>query len=259
MRGTTVSPTQVEFRKATTADGDRVNAMSNLPSIEDIQSQILSTLASSSSGSIPDTRQLEHDGVTLQSGEQQAVVKSVLDSLASREVRALLNRHDVFIMSTRKYMALWINCLSWYHFWYFLSIDDRIYPNHNHLIYPHRRRWLYSFYRITRIQGLASFACERHWRTSGNTRIESEYWWSETLNLVWAIRVGKLKLGRLMWFINLYIRNWSAMKQPRWDNLERLGISGLQRKERALFERWVEDNGFCFTSFNMKESYSFPW
>ena len=56
------------------------------PSPEALQSHILRTLDASSSGSIPDTRQLEWNGARLQSGEEQGAVKSVLDSLASREV-----------------------------------------------------------------------------------------------------------------------------------------------------------------------------
>ena len=58
----------------------------SVPSSEALQTQLLNTLDSSSSGSIPDTRQLEHNGVKLASSEDQGAVKSVLDSLASKEV-----------------------------------------------------------------------------------------------------------------------------------------------------------------------------
>ncbi len=60
--------------------------MATLPQPEALQPYILHSLAISSTGSIPDSRQLEYNGVKLESGEEQGVVKSVLDSLASKEV-----------------------------------------------------------------------------------------------------------------------------------------------------------------------------
>jgi len=67
------------------------SAMSTLPSAETLQSHVLNALASSPDGSIPDTRQLEYSGAKLGSGEEQAVLKGVLDSLASKEV----SRHSI--------------------------------------------------------------------------------------------------------------------------------------------------------------------
>ena len=55
-----------------------------VPPVEALQSLILSTL--DSDGSIPDSRQLRYNGVPLASSDEQAVVKSALDSLWSREV-----------------------------------------------------------------------------------------------------------------------------------------------------------------------------
>ncbi|CAD6586165.1 MAG: Phenylalanyl-tRNA synthetase, beta subunit, cytoplasmic [Tremellales sp. Tagirdzhanova-0007] len=61
---------------------------SSLPTTEALQAAILDSLQSSLSGSIPDTRCLEYNGKSLGSGDGQAVVKSALDSLASKEMIA---------------------------------------------------------------------------------------------------------------------------------------------------------------------------
>ncbi|KAK8847646.1 phenylalanine-tRNA ligase, alpha subunit [Kwoniella newhampshirensis] len=53
---------------------------------EGLQPIILQTLASSPDGKIADTRDLAFNGAALRSTEQQAVVRAVLDSLASKEM-----------------------------------------------------------------------------------------------------------------------------------------------------------------------------
>ncbi|KAI9636126.1 phenylalanine-tRNA ligase [Dioszegia hungarica] len=58
-----------------------------VPLAESLQALVLSTLDSSSSGSIDDSRELQSsDGSKLGPGEAQAVLKGVLDSLLSREM-----------------------------------------------------------------------------------------------------------------------------------------------------------------------------
>lgn len=61
-------------------------AAPSVPSPEALQSLVLNTLASSSAGTIPDTRELANNGVKLQSLDAQNAVKSVLASLESKEV-----------------------------------------------------------------------------------------------------------------------------------------------------------------------------
>lgn len=58
-----------------------------LSTAEDIQPIILQTLEAS--GSIPDSRELAYNGRLLQSADEQGVVRAVLDSLASKEVRPI--------------------------------------------------------------------------------------------------------------------------------------------------------------------------
>ena len=60
--------------------------VTTLPPLEALQSYILSTLAASSSGTVPDSRQLEWNGVHLTTTEQQNAVRGALDSLGSKEV-----------------------------------------------------------------------------------------------------------------------------------------------------------------------------
>lgn len=56
-----------------------------VPTPEALQHIILQNLEAS--GSIPDSRELAYNGRLLQSVEEQGVVRAVLDSLASKEVR----------------------------------------------------------------------------------------------------------------------------------------------------------------------------
>jgi hypothetical protein len=58
----------------------------SLPNPEALQPLILSLLATSSDGTIPDTRKIEYNGVDLFTSDEQAVVRAALDSLASKEV-----------------------------------------------------------------------------------------------------------------------------------------------------------------------------
>ncbi|GFZ51629.1 Phenylalanyl-tRNA synthetase alpha subunit [Saitozyma sp. JCM 24511] len=58
----------------------------SLPNPEALQPLILSLLASSSDGTIPDTRKIEYNGVDLFTSDEQAVVRAALDSLASKEM-----------------------------------------------------------------------------------------------------------------------------------------------------------------------------
>ncbi|EIW71074.1 phenylalanine-tRNA ligase, alpha subunit [Tremella mesenterica] len=59
---------------------------SELPSVESLQSLILTTLDSSPSSSIEDTRQLKYKGVVLANPDEQNAIKAALDSLWSREM-----------------------------------------------------------------------------------------------------------------------------------------------------------------------------
>lgn len=59
----------------------------SLPTVEEVQSVILQTLAASPEGAIPDSRVLAVGGASLSAPEGQAVVKAALDSLLSKEVR----------------------------------------------------------------------------------------------------------------------------------------------------------------------------
>lgn len=65
----------------------RLSATMPLSTAEDIQPIILQTLEAS--GSIPDSRELAYNGRLLQSADEQGVVRAVLDSLASKEVRTI--------------------------------------------------------------------------------------------------------------------------------------------------------------------------
>jgi hypothetical protein len=70
----------------------------SLPNPEALQPLILSLLASSSDGTIPDTRKIEYNGVDLFTSDEQAVVRAALDSLASKEVSRVLSsdKDDAF-------------------------------------------------------------------------------------------------------------------------------------------------------------------
>lgn len=57
----------------------------SLPTPEALQHIILQSLEAS--GSLSDSRELAYNGRLLQSAEEQGVVRAVLDSLASKEVR----------------------------------------------------------------------------------------------------------------------------------------------------------------------------
>ncbi|ORY30220.1 tRNA synthetases class II core domain (F)-domain-containing protein [Naematelia encephala] len=60
--------------------------MSQLPSTEQLQSLILSTLDQSSTSTIPDTRILRYGDVSLSSPDAQLGIRSALDSLVSKEM-----------------------------------------------------------------------------------------------------------------------------------------------------------------------------
>lgn len=62
------------------------------PPPEVLQATILNTLATNSSGDIPDTRELTYNGFKIGGGEVQERVKGVLDSLWSKEVRSSVPR-----------------------------------------------------------------------------------------------------------------------------------------------------------------------
>lgn len=71
----------------------------SLPPPEVLQAAILNSLATNANGAIDDSRQITYNGGELRSGEQQGVVKSVLDSLWSKEVSRLSQhpRQDLFL------------------------------------------------------------------------------------------------------------------------------------------------------------------
>lgn len=70
----------------------------SLPNPEALQPLILSLLASSSDGTIPDTRKIEYNGVDLFTSDEQAVVRAALDSLASKEVGGLSEQERCFFI-----------------------------------------------------------------------------------------------------------------------------------------------------------------
>jgi hypothetical protein len=57
-----------------------------LPTVDEVQTAILKALDASPAGTLDDSRKLSAGGTTLESQEAQAVVKSALDSLLSKEV-----------------------------------------------------------------------------------------------------------------------------------------------------------------------------
>lgn len=87
---------------------------SQLPSPEALQSVILDAIHSAPSGSIPDTRILEYNGISLGSGDGQAVVKSALDSLASKEVKdffcSLMSQAEDDVGSASKTLLMSCRC-----------------------------------------------------------------------------------------------------------------------------------------------------
>lgn len=67
-----------------------------LPTVDEVQTAILVALDASPSGTLDDSRKLTAAGAALDSQEAQAVVKSALDSLLSKEVsppRAASSQH----------------------------------------------------------------------------------------------------------------------------------------------------------------------
>lgn len=61
----------------------------SLPTVEEVQSVILQSLAASPDGTIADSRTLKAGATSLAGPEGQAVIKAALDSLTSKEVGRL--------------------------------------------------------------------------------------------------------------------------------------------------------------------------
>jgi len=64
--------------------------MTTLPPPEVVQATILNTLSTNADGFIADSREISYNGRELRSAEEQAVIKGVLSSLVSKEVRVSL-------------------------------------------------------------------------------------------------------------------------------------------------------------------------
>lgn len=64
--------------------------MTTLPPPEVVQATILNTLSTNADGVIADSREISYNGRELRSAEEQAVIKGVLSSLVSKEVRVSL-------------------------------------------------------------------------------------------------------------------------------------------------------------------------